>query len=138
MGSCRYVCNFFSEREIAPVHVFLIFKQAPVFRWGGRMSHPPGWREKRQDCRFYGTVLRGRTAKGVGTAKGISPIFLVFQASTRVSVGRADVPIRRGRPEGKATGLSASTARFYGDATGVASLHLPKSMSFRLLALLRG
>jgi len=35
-------------------------------------------------------------------------------------MGRADVP--SAGLEGKATGLSASTARFYGDATGVASL----------------
>jgi hypothetical protein len=63
-------------------------------------------------------------------SNGVSPIFLVFQASTRVSMGRADVPSaglgwrekRQPSTMLRPGGLSASTARFYGDATGVASL----------------
>ena len=31
------------------VQFSLFFKQAPVFRWGGRMSHPPGWAGGKSD-----------------------------------------------------------------------------------------
>jgi hypothetical protein len=85
--SCRYVCNFFSEREIAPVHVFLIFKQAPVFRWGGRMSHPPSRREKRQDCRFYGTVLRRRDWRRIPTGRSIDPACFLGSSPRREESG---------------------------------------------------
>jgi len=65
------------------VQFSLFFKQAPVFRWGERMFHPPGWAGGKSDSHrqaqargivgFYGTVLRRRDWRRIATGSSMDP-----------------------------------------------------------------